>query len=100
MKHIMHFAELQAADGPVIGMPLGYPDAESRFLLGWHRNLWGDGRPNKNASWHSCCVAAWNLWTAPSDHLRHFKALQSRRCRLTGCCLPLPLSHLYSRGPG
>jgi len=54
------------------------------FRLGWHRDLWNDGRPNKNASWHSCCVAAWNLWTAPSDHLRHLKALQSRRCRLTG----------------
>jgi hypothetical protein len=53
------------------------------FRLGWHRDLWGDGRPNKNASWHSCCVAAWNLWTAPSEHLRHLKALQGRRCRLT-----------------
>jgi len=53
------------------------------FRLGWHRDLWGDRRPNKNAGWHSCCVAAWNLWTAPSDHLRHLKALQSRRCRLT-----------------
>jgi hypothetical protein len=53
------------------------------FRLGWHRDLWGDG-PNPNASWHSCCVAAWNLWTAPSDQLRHLKALQQRRCRLTG----------------
>jgi hypothetical protein len=38
----------------------------------------------RNAGWHSCCVAAWNLWTAPSDRLRHLKALQSRLCRLTG----------------
>jgi hypothetical protein len=53
------------------------------FRLGWHRDLWGDG-PNKNAGWHSCCVAAWNFWTAPSDHLRHLKALQQRRCRATG----------------
>ena len=54
------------------------------FRLGWHRDLWNDGRPNKKAEWHSCCVAAWNLWTGPSDHLRHLKALQFRRCRLTG----------------
>ena len=39
------------------------------FRLGWHRDLWGDGRPNQNATWHSCCVAAWNLWIAPSDHV-------------------------------
>jgi hypothetical protein len=74
------YREAAHAKGPghccVCGRPV--------FRLGWHRDLWGDGRPNKNAGWHSCCVAAWNLWTAPSDHLRHLKALQSRRCRLTG----------------
>lgn len=73
------YREKKYARGPghccVCGQPV--------FRLGWHRDLWGDGRPNKNAGWHSCCVAAWNLWTAPSDHLRHLKALQSRRCRLT-----------------
>ena len=40
------------------------------FRFGWHRDLWGDGRPNRNATWHSCCVAAWKLWTAPADHGR------------------------------
>ncbi len=39
------------------------------FRFGWHRDLWGDRRPNQNATWHSCCVAAWNLWIAPSDQL-------------------------------
>jgi hypothetical protein len=72
------YREAAHAKGPghccVCGQPV--------FRLGWHRDLWGDG-PNKNASWHSCCVAAWNLWTAPSDHVRHLKALQQRRCRLT-----------------
>jgi len=54
------------------------------FRLGWHRDLWGDGRPNQNDTWHSCCVAAWNLWIAPSDHVRHLKVLQKRRCLATG----------------
>jgi hypothetical protein len=54
------------------------------FRFGWHRDLWGDGRPNQNATWHSCCVAAWNLWIAPSDHVRHLKVLQKRRCLATG----------------
>jgi hypothetical protein len=71
------YRETGHAKGPghccVCGQPV--------FRLGWHRDLWGDGRTNTNASWHSCCVAAWNLWTAPSDHLRHLKALQGR---LTG----------------
>ena len=71
------YREAAHAKGPghccVCGQPV--------FRLGWHRDLWDDRRPNKNASWHSCCVAAWNLWTAPSDHLRHLKALQGR---LTG----------------
>ena len=54
------------------------------FRFGWHHDLWGDGRPNQNATWHSCCVAAWNLWIAPSDHVRHLKVLQKRRCLATG----------------
>ena len=54
------------------------------FRFGWHRDLWGDRRPNRNATWHSCCVAAWNLWIAPSDHVRHLKVLQKRRCLATG----------------
>ena len=52
------------------------------FRFGWHRDLWGDGPAN--AAWHSACVAAWNLWTAPSDYVRHLKALQQRRCPATG----------------
>jgi hypothetical protein len=74
------YREAAHAKGPghccVCGQPV--------FRLGWHRDLWDDRRPNRNASWHGCCVAAWNLWTAPSDHVRHLKALQRRRCRLTG----------------
>jgi hypothetical protein len=74
------YREKAHAQGPghccVCGQPV--------FRLGWHRDLWGDARHNRNAAWHSCCVAAWNLWTAPSDYVRHLKALQSRRCRLTG----------------
>jgi len=54
------------------------------FRFGWHLDLWDDGCPNRNATWHSCCVAAWNLWIAPSDHVRPLKAMQKRRCPLTG----------------
>ena len=54
------------------------------FRFGWHRDLWGDRGTNQNATWHSCCVAAWNLWIAPSDHVRHLKVLQKRRCFATG----------------
>jgi hypothetical protein len=53
------------------------------FRYGWHRDLWGAG-PNRNCEWHACCVAAWNLWNAPSTYLRQLKALQNRRCRLGG----------------
>ena len=45
---------------------------------------YGRPGPNQNATWHSCCVAAWNLWIAPSDHVRHLKVLQKRRCLATG----------------
>jgi hypothetical protein len=55
--------------------------------LGWHRDLWGDRRPNRNAAWHGCCVAAWKLWTAPSDHVRHLRRLQNHRCAVTGARL-------------
>ncbi|MCB8822220.1 hypothetical protein [Microvirga rosea] len=54
------------------------------FRLGWHRDLWGDGKPNKNASWHSACVIAWQLWNAPSDHIKVLKKRQDRKCLLTG----------------
>jgi len=74
------FREPAYTKGPghccVFGQPI--------FRFGWHRDLWGDGRPNQNATWHSGCVAAWNLWIAPSDHVRHLKVLQKRRCLATG----------------
>ena len=55
------------------------------YKLGWHIDLWGVGAEgNKNAAWHSCCVTAWNLWTAPSDHVRHLKRLQKNKCIATG----------------
>ncbi len=54
------------------------------YRLGWHRDLWGDGKPNKNAVWHAACVVAWQFWTAPSDHLKALKIRQNRRCLLSG----------------
>lgn len=57
------------------------------FRLGWHRDFWGDGLPNRRASWHACCVAAWKFWNAPSDQIRILKALQRRRCGITGSFL-------------
>ena len=54
------------------------------YRFGWHRDLWGTGIPNKNASWHSACVAAWKLWTAPSDHVKVLKAWQRHRCTASG----------------
>ena len=29
-------------------------------------------------------MAAWNLWTAPSDHVRHLKKFQKNKCAATG----------------
>jgi hypothetical protein len=52
------------------------------YRLGWHRDLWGAG-PNKNATWHSACVIAWQLWNAPSEHVQLFKKIQRRRCATT-----------------
>lgn len=54
------------------------------YRFGWHCDLWGDGVPNKRATWHSACVAAWNLWNAPSEHAMHLKRIQRHRCRVTG----------------
>ncbi len=54
------------------------------YRLGWHRDLWNDDKPNKNATWHAACVVAWQLWTAPSDYLRMLKLRQSRKCAATG----------------
>jgi hypothetical protein len=53
------------------------------FRFGWHVDLWERG-PNRNAEWHSCCVAAWRLWNAPSGELRILKRLQQHRCAQSG----------------
>jgi len=49
------------------------------YRLGWHKDLWGTG-PNKHATWHSACVIAWQLWNAPSGHVKLFRKIQRRRC--------------------
>ena len=54
------------------------------FRFGWHRDLWADGHPNRRANWHACCVAAWQFWTAPSDHVHVLRRLQKHRCAITG----------------
>ena len=54
------------------------------YRLGWHQDLWGDGKVNKNATWHAACVVAWQFWTAPSDHLKALKLRQKRKCSTTG----------------
>ena len=77
------FREQAHAKGPghccVCGQPV--------FRLGWHSDLWRDQRPNRNATWHSCCVAAWKLWAAPSDHARYLRRLQNHRCAVSGARL-------------
>ena len=50
------------------------------FRLGWHRDLWGEGKVNRNATWHAACVAAWRFWCDPSDHVQVLKRRQGRRC--------------------
>lgn len=54
------------------------------YRLGWHCDVWDDGKPNKNATWHAACVVAWQLWNAPPDHLRALKLRQKRKCAITG----------------
>ena len=53
------------------------------YRLGWHVDLWAKG-PNKNAVWHTACVAAWQLWNAPSDDAKLLRRLQGRRCAISG----------------
>jgi hypothetical protein len=53
------------------------------YRFGWHRDLWDNG-PNLRAAWHTACVVAWRLWTAPSDQDRLLRRLQARRCAQTG----------------
>lgn len=54
------------------------------FRLGWHRDLWGEGVPNRRAGWHSACVTAWRFWCAPADQVQVLKRKQGRRCLETG----------------
>ncbi|MDB5511145.1 MAG: hypothetical protein JWR08_628 [Enterovirga sp.] len=74
------FREKAYALGPghccVCGQPV--------FRLGWHRDLWGDGKPNRNAGWHSACVAAWRFWNDPSQQVQALKKRQARRCAQSG----------------
>ncbi|EIM24593.1 hypothetical protein [Microvirga lotononidis] len=74
------YREAAFARGPghccVCGQPV--------YRLGWHCDLWDDGKPNRNATWHAACVVAWQLWTVPPDHLRMLKLRQQRRCATSG----------------
>jgi len=76
------FREATMSRGPGFCRVCGQP----AYAFGWHLDLWGRG-PNQNARWHAACVAAWNLWTAPSDQIRLLKRLQNRRCAETGARL-------------
>jgi len=58
------------------------------FRYGWHRDLWGDSRPSRRATWHQACAAAWKLWTAPHVHALALKRLQGFRCAVTSRRLP------------
>ena len=74
------FREPAFARGPGHCVVCGAPV----FKLGWHRDLWGAGRPNRNATWHSACVVAWKLWCQPVEYAQPLKKRQARRCALTG----------------
>lgn len=54
------------------------------YRFGWHRDLWGDGRPNRRASWHSACVAAWRFWCDPVGQAKLLRRSQGHRCAETG----------------
>jgi hypothetical protein len=53
------------------------------YRFGWHADLWERG-PNKNASWHTACVVAWQLWTGPANWVRPLKRMQRHKCATTG----------------
>lgn len=54
------------------------------YRFGWHRDLWGDGKPNRRASWHTACVTAWRLWCDPVAHVKLLRRVQGRLCPETG----------------
>lgn len=72
------------------------------FRFGWHADLWGAGA-NANAGWHSACVAAWRLWTAPRRFIRPLRKRQKSRCARSGARLwknaevdhRVPLFHVW-----
>lgn len=92
----------QVGDGPETGLPATFrtPPAPYRetahqrgpgfccvcgqpvYRFGWHADLW-DAGINKNATWHSACVTAWQFWNAPSGQTKLLRRLQGRRCRET-----------------
>ena len=53
------------------------------YRFGWHCDLWGEG-PNKQAMWHTACVVAWQLWSAPSHYARPLRRFQKHKCAETG----------------
>jgi hypothetical protein len=53
------------------------------YRFGWHADLWERG-PNKNASWHTACVVAWQLWTGPANWIRPLKRMQRHKSATTG----------------
>ena len=53
------------------------------YRFGWHEDPWGDG-PSRRTAWHACCVSAWKLWIAPSDHARLLRRIAGRRCPAGG----------------
>jgi hypothetical protein len=73
------YREPRFARGPGFCCVCGQPV----YRFGWHRDLW-DAGPNRRAAWHTACVVAWRLWTAPSDNDRVLRRLQARRCAQTG----------------
>lgn len=54
------------------------------FKFGWHADFSGAGAPNRNASWHAACIAAWKFWIAPHEQVRALKARQQHRCATSG----------------
>ena len=73
------YREKKFALGPGFCCVCGQPV----FRFGWHADPWDDG-PNRRAQWHTACVTAWRLWTAPSDFVRILRRLQQRRCAQSG----------------
>jgi hypothetical protein len=73
------YREAKFSKGPGFCCVCGQP----AYRFGWHRDLW-DAGPNRRAEWHTACVVAWRLWSAPSDYDRMLRRLQARRCAQTG----------------